>query len=170
MQEPNMFINSPHAEEDMQHFGRIVLAWGHLESTLLNIVLRVTHPRFRLNNHQIPQPLNQRIKLAKLGYSEIPEMAHLKAEALVILEALWPLSQKRHIIVHGYYQGYTGSETYMFTLYRRSKVEGRFHFYEFTRTDLAKLTDEIASISKKLSELSAKTFLVAFPPHSSKEK
>jgi len=60
-----MLVNTPHEEEDYALFGKIVLQWSFIESTLLNILLRLTSPRFGLKCDAFPLPFIQRVKLAK---------------------------------------------------------------------------------------------------------
>ena len=111
-------IHSYDVEEDYALFCKIVLLWGHIEAALVNILLRLTHPLNKLSDHDgVPTPFNNKIKLAKRGYRDIPKLAQIKDEAHALLTSLEPIHRSRSIIVHGYYQGFTGGDQYMFGLY-----------------------------------------------------
>jgi len=157
-----------HSEiEDDALFGRIILRWGLVEIAVVNIVLRVIHPRFGLTGHNgVPVAFGGKIKLAKRGYKELHSLALLQEEAIPVLSELWSLSQTRNIIVHGYYQGVTGDDRYMFGFYdARGAIEGRsFKFHNFSRPEIETLADAIAKSREKLGVLSEKTFQIPFPP------
>lgn len=146
-------------------FGKVILLWGHVETALISILLRVTHPLFGLPGHEgVPMAFSRKIKLAKRGYSEIPEMSSLRPEAESAFSALWPLSEQRDIIVHGYYQGFTGSSRYMFGRYElRQKRTRGFRFHYFTDAEIAELVRGIEKSWQRLDDLSARTFQVPFP-------
>ncbi len=146
-------------------FGKIVLRWGYVENTLVGIVMRLTHPRFGLmDHHGVPMSFGGRIRLAKRGYREIAAMTLLYDEAKQILDSLWPLSETRNVIVHGYYQGFTGSDRYMFGFYETREGRKRtLKSYEFSAAELSKLTEDIEGSRTKLEDLSAKTFEIHFP-------
>jgi hypothetical protein len=149
---------------DYALFGKILLLWGHVETALVKIVLRLTHPLFGLPNHQgVPDPFSQKIKLAKRGYRDIPAMSPLRDQAREAFGALSPLSKTRNIIVHGYYQGLTGADRYMFSTYvQRSQTPG-FKSYYFAVDDVAKLASDINASRQELDDLTTKTFRIALP-------
>ncbi len=105
---PGFFFNSPHPEEYAALFGNIILLWSRVEMVLLNILLRLTSPPFKFKAEPFPQALAARLKLTKRGYNDIPAMASLKDHALPLLDTLASLGSQRNLIVHGYYQVFTG--------------------------------------------------------------
>lgn len=111
-----------------------------------------------------PQALAPRLKLAKRGYTEIPAMASLKDQALPLSGTLAALGRQRHLIVHGYYQGFTGYDKRQFTTYKREKEKGTFEFHDFTHDRLLSLTKAIETALKSMEALSKETFLIPFPP------
>jgi hypothetical protein len=157
-----MKINSDDDEEDYALFGKIVLLWGHVEAALVNILLRVTHPLNKLPNHDgVPTPFSQKIKLAKRGYRDIEKLTSIKSEAYEILASLRPIHDRRSIIVHGYYQGFTGSNNqFMFGLYKSHGPlrERALKFHYFTRQEIRQLISDIEACRRKLDALSDNTF------------
>jgi hypothetical protein len=160
---PGSFFNSPHPQEDAALFGNIILLWSRVEMALLNILLRLTSPPFKFKADPFPQALAARLKLTKRGYTEIPAMASLKYQALPLLDTLASLRRQRHLIVHGYYQGFTGYDKYLFTTYKREKEKGTFEFHDFTHDQVLSLTRGIEAALKSTEALSKETFLVPFP-------
>jgi hypothetical protein len=91
-------------------------------------------------------------------------MAPLKDKALPLLDSLWPMSERRNIIVHGYYQGFTGGSTYLFTTYRREGDQGTFLFHHYSHEEVVSLAADIESARSSLEVLSKNTFSTPFPP------
>jgi hypothetical protein len=157
-----MKINSDDEEEDYALFGKIILLWGYVEASLTNILLRLTHPLNKLPDHEgVPVSFSAKIKLAKRGFRSIPKLASIEGEACRTLTELHPLHEKRTIIAHGYYQGFTGGKRHrhLFGFYeaRRGQKKALKSYY-FSRDDLTGLTSDINAYREKLENLSAKTF------------
>src|SRR5258708_2389311 len=109
MMTKEMKINPDDEEADYTLFGRVLLQWGHVEAELVNILLRLTHPLFGFFDEKgLPRGFGEQVRLAKRLYRAIPAMAHLNEGACALLDPLPSLHKTRSIIVHGYYQGYTG--------------------------------------------------------------
>jgi hypothetical protein len=155
-----MKMNSDDDEDYYALFGKIVLLWGHVEAALVNILLRITHPLNKLPKHDgVPTPFNQKIKLAKRGYRDIEKLASLKNEAYVLLSSLEPIHIHRNIIVHGYYQGFTGNQ-FMFSRYESLPPlrERSLKFYYFSHEDIRQLISDIEASRRKLTVLGDDTF------------
>jgi hypothetical protein len=153
-------------EAECALFGRIVLSWSLVEGQLVQIALRLGH----LQLHKI-EFKNVRSHFAQLkerlekGFATIPEISHLNEKAQISLARLVPIQDKRSIIAHGHYQGLTGADLYIFSIYRTRKGAdwGSLQFHVFSQKDLNLLLSDIERAYNEFEELSRLTFLVPIP-------
>jgi hypothetical protein len=155
-----MKINPDDEEADYATFGKIVLLWGHIEASLANIILGLWHPKNKLPDRGgMPLQFNTKRRRALEGYCDTPKLKPIRKRAKAEIEALVPLHEKRSIIVHGYYQGLTGSGYYLFGGYEaRPNERKRWRVYQFTPAEVGTLTVEIANHRQIMSDLAAETF------------
>lgn len=160
-----MRINPDDQETDYALFGMVLLQWGHIEAELVNILLRLTHPLFGFSQEKgLPGAFSDQVRLAKRLYGEIPQFADLKDNASALLDMLRPLHKARSIIVHGYYQGHTGNDQFMFGIFERQKgprMVNRAHY--FTHAQVAQLSSDIGERRASMVMLSTNTFRVRLP-------
>jgi hypothetical protein len=91
-------------------------------------------------------------------------MADLKDRASALLDTLGPLHRFRSVIVHGYYQGYTGNHQYMFGIFERQsgpRMVNKAH--HFTHAQISQLSSDIETRQANMTTLSADTFQVPLP-------
>jgi len=160
-----MRINPDDQENDYALFGMVLLQWGHVEAELVNILLRLTHPRFGFVQEKgLPRGFSDQIRLAKRLYRAIPHIAELKDEACALLGTLGPLHNTRSVIVHGYYQGYAGGDRFMFGIFEPQKgprMVNKAHY--FTHAQVVQLSSDIDKRRASMAMLSANTFRVPLP-------
>ena len=160
-----MRINPDDQETDYALFGMVLLQWGHIEAELVNILLRLTHPLFGfLVEKGLPRGFSDQTRLAKRLYRKIPHMADLRDEACSLLGTLGPLHKTRSIIVHGYYQGYTGHDQFRFGIFEK-RVGPRMvnKTLYFTQAQVTQLSSDIDERRVRMATLSKNTFRVRLP-------
>jgi hypothetical protein len=158
-------INPDDQEADYALFGRVLLQWGHVEVQLVNILLRLLHPRFGFVAEKgLVSAFGDQVKLARRAYRSIPQMSHLRDKACDLFDTLRPLHKTRSIIIHGHYQGYLGKGQFAFGIFERQPGPRMVNkAYYFTEDQVAQLSSEIERRRKELGTLSADTFQVEFP-------
>jgi hypothetical protein len=158
-------IRSDDEESDYALFGKIVLLWGLVEMSLVNIALRLSHPLFIPKcTKNFPSSFDKLMEFAYKRYATLPEMIPIASEAKTILDTLPPLHATRTIIVHGQYQGYHYKDSYMFGFYHsRRSDQKRFSIKEMSTEQLHDTLKRISAADKEMERLSRATFLIEPP-------
>ena len=142
-------------DDDLRDFGRIVLIWGQIEALLAGFVLAVNHPKFNLrDNGGVRSQFSQKKKRILEGLYAIKQIQPMKAEIEEEMEALSVLHDKRSTIVHGAYQGFTGTGHYLFIIYEsRDDQQKRWMFPTFTPEEVHQLTEDLRHHRDKLEKM-----------------
>lgn len=167
-----MKINPDDEEADYATFGKIILLWGHIEASLVGIILALRSPRHKLPDRGgVPLQFHTKRKHILEGYNDIPKMASIRKRAKSEIEALVLLHEKRSIIVHGYYQGFTGHGYYLFGAYEsRPNQTKRWRSYQFTQAELEALAGDLAKHNVIMRDLATETLRVLAYGKSQKAK
>lgn len=141
-------------QDDLVAFGRIVLLWGQIEAILAGFSLAVNNPRLGLKHRDVAHTFQRKKKRIIEAACELNGLATIRAELKAEMDILEQLHEKRSWIVHGSYQGFTGNECYMFSIYEtRDGHKKRWWFPTFTPDEIQALTNDMRLHKNKIEDL-----------------
>ena len=154
-----MVINPKDDEHDYATFGKIILLWGYIESSLALILECLYQPHNKLKDPGgVPLEFSTRINHAKHGYGIIAALAPIRHEAEELLDELTELHDKRSVFAHGYYEGINESGFHIFTTYESRPGHNKgWLSYGINSTELKSLAETISSYRDKMAKLSIRT-------------
>jgi hypothetical protein len=134
------------------NLGLISIHWSYIE-TSLDALVAITYHHHGGNKieRELPRMLGRKIKYLRRAFARAPSLAKQEAEAVAFLDKVAGLSDRRHVLIHGYASEYAENGIKFVKL----RIERHFHHIEehfVSAAALVGFAGETGELSYKLAE------------------
>lgn len=135
--------------------GHIVIQWAYVDSNLglcLKIISDHYDTKNIINNKNISNLTKRKIDLFKECLEQLPSLAFLKKDGLILLKTALDISKIRNIIIHGTYGGLNSDGSYNFQrlVFKKKKKEYIIEKYPYTLSGLNHLGKMIRDLASDI--------------------
>ena len=134
------------------NLGLITLHWSYIE-TSLDALVAITYHHHGGNKieRELPRMLGRKLRYLKRAFNRAPSLAKTAVEAVAFFDQVDDISDKRHVLIHGYASAFTAAGV-QFT---KLRIEPQFHHIEehfVSGAALVGFAAETGDLAQKLAE------------------